>query len=352
MFVADSEYKKSYVITYKELLFTFVVFAVILFVLYPKNLLKDQIVSEKSNYDLSMLYLKNLLKHDPNNESLMLILAEQSLRSGAKEQSIALLDKLVKSKDVKLRNRALLLDYELKKDNFYYLKDKKQKRKAKQDLRKLFSYIFYQKLYNETDIDRWYDESIFLNEYRPMYFFLKKKLSKDMTNVKLLTKAYYLSIRFHDYKNSVKYIKLLMLYDTKNSEKWLLDNYYMLVNSKKYADVETLLAQQSENSTVWKKRAADYYLMRKSFKKSSKMYIELFYKTKDYNKRKEYYFKAVRALQAGNYLQESADLAHRYENFYLHDKEVRKFLLKVYIGTSNLDYASSLSKKILRGETR
>lgn len=82
------------------------------------------------------------------------------------------------------------------------------------------------------------------------------------------------------------------------------------------------------------------------------MYIELFYKTKDYNKRKEYYFKAVRALQAGNYLQESADLAHRYENFYLHDKEVRKFLLKVYIGTSNLDYASSLSKKILRGETR
>ena len=80
----DNEIEKVYVATYKELIFTFIVFSIILIVLYPKDLLKEQILAEKSNYDLSMLYLENLLDHDPNNESLMLILAEQSLRTGKK----------------------------------------------------------------------------------------------------------------------------------------------------------------------------------------------------------------------------------------------------------------------------
>ena len=349
MLDADNEFKKSYVVTYKELLFTFIVFAVILFVLYPKDLLKEQIVSEKSNYDLSMLYLKNLLKHDPKNESLQIILAEQSLRSGAKLESIALLDKLIKSKNEKIRKKAFLLDYELKKDNYYYIKDKKLKRKAKKELKKLFRYIYYQKLYNEKDEDKWYNEALFLDEQGPMYYFVQKKLKSEPNNVELLTKAYYLSLKFNNRKKAVKYIHDLIIYDTKNSEKWLLDNYYMLLNSKQYAEVEKLLYQKSKTSLNWKKRSADYYLMRKSFRRASRMYIELFNETKSYNKRKQYFFKAVRALQAGSYLQASANLAHRYENYYLYDREVRKFLLKIYISTSNLNYASNLSKKILKG---
>jgi predicted Zn-dependent protease len=348
MSIVDNEHKKNYVVTYKELVFAFIVFVVILVVLYPKDLLKQQISSEKSNYDLSMLYLTDLLKHSPNDESLMIILAEQSLRSGNKAQSIKLLDKLTKSRSKKLKNQALVLSYELKKDNYYYIKDKKKQLEAKEELRRLFQRIFYQNLYSKQDIDRWYNEAVFLDESVPMYFFLQEKIAKDPSNVELLEKAYYLSIKFNKPKDSVKYMKLLLRYDTDRKEKWLQDNYYMLVNSKNYAMVEKFLERESKNSIEWKKKAADYYLMRKSFKKASKEYIEIYNKTKDYTERKTYFMKAVRALQAGNYLQESAALAHKYENYYIHDKEARKFLLKVYLGTANLDYASSLSKKILK----
>ena len=348
MSIVDNEHKKNYVATYKELIFTFVVFVVILFVLHPKDLLKQQIASEKSNYDLSMLYLTDLLKHSPNDESLMIILAEQSLRSGNKAQSIKLLNTLMKSENKEMKNKALLLSYELQKDNYYYIKDKKKRLVAKEKLRKLFQKIYYQNLYDKNDIDRWYNESVFLDEEVPMYFFLQEKIAKDPSNIDLLEKAYYLSIRFHRSKDSVKYIKLLMRYDTARKDKWLLDNYYMLINSKNYAMVESFLEKQSKDSLKWKQKSADYYLMRQAFKKASQKYIELYNKTKDYTKRKGYFIKAVRALQAGNYLTESAELAHRYENYYIHDREARKFLLRVYLATGNLDYASDLSKKILK----
>ena len=348
MSIVDNEHKKNYVATYKELIFTFVVFVVILFVLHPKDMLKQQIASEKSNYDLSMLYLTDLLKHNPNDESLMIILAEQSLRSGNKKQSLELLKKLTKSKNKELKNKALLLSYELQKDNYFYIKDKKERLIAKEKLKKLFETIYYQNIYDKKDIDIWYNESVFLDEDVPMYFFLQEKIAKDPSNVELLEKAYYLSIRFHRSRDSVKYMKLLMRYDVDRRDKWLLDNYYMLINSKNYAMVEKFLDKQSKDSLIWKQKSADYYLMRQSFKKASKKYIELYNKTKDYTKRKGYFIKAVRSLQAGNYLQDSATLAHRYENYYIHDREARKFLLKVYLGTGNLDYASNLSKKILK----
>ncbi|NPA59847.1 MAG: hypothetical protein GXO30_05220, partial [Epsilonproteobacteria bacterium] len=279
---------------------------------------------------------------------LKIILAEQSLRSGNKARSIKLLNTLIKSPNKDLKNKALLLTYELQKDNYYYIKDKQKRAIAKQELKKLFELIYYQKIYDNKNIDKWYNESLFLDEDVPMYFFLQEKIVKEPSNIEFIEKAYYLSIRFNRPKDSVKYMKLLMRYDTDRREKWLLDNYYMLINSKNYPMVEKFLEKQAEDSMEWKQRSADYYLMRQSFKKASQMYISLYNKTKDYKERKNYFVKAVRALQAGNYLQDSAELAHKYENYYIHDKEARKFLLKVYLGTANLDYAGTLAKKILK----
>ncbi|MDQ7066894.1 MAG: hypothetical protein Q9M40_02205 [Sulfurimonas sp.] len=110
MSYADDKIKKVYVITYKELIFTFLMFSVILIVLFPKDILKEQILAENSNYDLSMLYLKNLLKHSPEDESLMLILAEQSLRSGKRDLSLRLLELLLQSKNVEYRHKAHILE--------------------------------------------------------------------------------------------------------------------------------------------------------------------------------------------------------------------------------------------------
>lgn len=350
MSFVDSEHKKSYVITYKELVFTFIVFSVILLVLYPKDLLKEQILSEKSNYDLSILYLNNLLKHDPENESLMLILAEQSLRSGKKDLSLRLLGLLLKSENVEHRNKATLLSYELNKEDYYYLQDEKQKAEQKKKLRELFLTIVTKQMYTEDKIDQWYNESIFLGQDRFMYFFLQKKLLLEPTNVELLENAYYLSIKLHRTQDSQKYIEMLSKYDPERKDKWVIDEYYMLINYKKYTQAEKLLLEHENDSPRWKNRLADFYLSQKEYAKASDVYIELSKESSTYSEKRSYFYKAVRALQSGNKLYESARLAKRYEAYYMNDPEVRKFLLKLYLATGSLDKASVLSKKILKRE--
>jgi len=352
MSYVDNKHEKLYVVTYKELLFTFVVFCVILFVLYPKDLLKDQILSEKSNYDLSMLYLENLIEHDPKNEELMLILAEQSLRTGKKDLSLRLLELLLKSENKDYHTKAILLSYDLQKDDYFYFKDEDKKRVEKEKLRVLFNNIINEKLYLESETDRWYDEAIFFEDYQVMYLFISEKLSKEPENIALLKQAYYISTELSHKNDSLKYISLLAQKDEADKERWLEAKYYMLLEYKLYKDANLLLQENTNSSVEWKNRYAEFKLMRKDYKGSASIYIELFNSTKEYSQKKNYFYKSINALQAGEYLNRAARLARKYENYYIRDKEVRKYLLKLYMATGHLDYAASLSNKILRKEMR
>lgn len=351
MSYVDEEIKKSYVVTYQELIFIFIVFSVILIVLYPKDLLKEQILSENSNYDLSMLYLKNLLKHHPEDESLMLILAEQSLRSGKKDLSLRLLGLLLESKNEKYRNKATLLSYELQKDDYYYFKDEAQQQKQKQILRKLFLLIYHHKMYEDKDIEKWYQESMFLNEQRARYDFVQQKLLQDPTNVKLMEEAYYLAVNLSKKRDSYKYISILQKYDTARVEKWAIAEYYMLLHYKQYAKVKKFLIEKSADSIKWKIMLAEYYLMKKMYQESSDIYMQLSNETQDYKDKRGYWFKSLQSLQAGNLLNAAADLAYNTEQYYIEDILARKFLLKLYMATGHLDYASKLSKRILQKES-
>lgn len=349
MSYVDNTHKKSYVITYKELIFTFVVFTMILIILFPKDILKEQILAENSNYDLSMLYLKNLLKHSPEDESLMLILAEQSLRSGKKDLTIRLLDLLHMSKNRENRDKATLLSYELKKEDYFYLKDHDKQQKQMKELRTLFSRIYLHKMYDNNQTKKWHDESLFSGNATSTYFFTKKLLKDDAINVKLLEEAYYLSLKLNKEKDSRKYIQLLSKHDKENAAKWLDDEYYMYVKYKQYNKAEKLLKEQVEvGSLKWEIRLADYYLMRKSFVKASNIYVKLFKNENNYKTKRDYFYKATGALQAGSLFAKASELAHKYENSYIKDRAARDYILKLYISTGNLDYAANLSKKILK----
>lgn len=352
MSLVDSEYAKSYVVTYKELAFVFIVFCVILFALYPKDMLKEQILSEKSNYDLSMLYLKTLLEHDPKNESLMLILAEQSLRTGKKDLSLRLLGLLLESENKEFKNKATLLSYELKKDDYYYFTDELKQAEQREILRKLFRRIYTENMFNEEKIDMWYNEARFLQEEWPMYNLAKKKIEKDPLNIEVLEVAYYLSVKFKKPEESLKFVELLAQYDEVKKDKWLMDEYYLLMNARLFGKAQVLLNANANKSKEWKNKLADFYLQNQEYTQASDTYIELFETTQDYVEKREYFFKAVRTLQAGNNLPKAAALAKKYESYYLRDTEVRKFLLKIYLATGNLDDASALAKKILKRELR
>jgi len=343
----DNEYAKTYVVTYKELIFIFLVFVVVLFVLYPKDLLKEQILSEESNYDLSMLYLKNLIKQEPNNESLMLILAEQSLRSGKKDLTLRLLELLLRSKNQEHREKATLLSYDLKKDDYFFFKEEADQKKQKEVLRQLFLSIMKNKMYTEDDTDKWYSESLFLEEYKYMYIFLVKKLQTQPNDIDLLKQAYYVAVRLKNDKAALEYVSRLANVDGVDKEKWLEDKFYILMSNKYYAKAEEILRSQEDGSPEWKKKYAEFSFMKKSFMEASNKYMNLFKHSNSYSDKKEYFKKALNALEAGNYRRESINLSAKYENYFIADASMRKYLLKFYIRTDALNQAAKFSEKIL-----
>jgi hypothetical protein len=348
----NNKNEKLYVITYKELIFTFIVFSSILFVLYPKDLLKEQILAESSNYDLSMLYLKNLLAQSPEDESLMLILAEQSLRSGKKDLSLRLLKLLFKSKNRQHREKALLLSYDLKKDDYYYVKDPKRQAEIKKELEGIFTRIYIQKLYKEKNIKKWYQEALFFNNRAAEQNFLNKILKEDPLDVTLLEKSYYIELELHNQKLALQRLKQLQKYDTQRRKKWQWDEYYTYVNFKQYKKAEKLLLQHTATSNIFKNQLADFYLMRKEYKKSSMIYEELFNASREYEKKKSYFYKLVGALEAGRYSKEVVKTIQKYENYYINDRAVRKFMIKKYMAAGSLDNAVRVSKIILQKELR
>ena len=343
---------KVYIATNKELAFIFVVFLAILFVLHPKDLIKEQILREKSNYDLSMLYLKNILEQEPDNEEVMLLLAQQSLTSGNKDLSLKLLELLLQSKDKDIRTRVTFLSYDLLKDDYHFLKDEKQKEDLKKRLKALMAQIVKDDVYTEEDLKKWYAEAIFLDYDEAKYVFVKKLLAKDERNITLLKDAYYLSVKLGYKDDTTDYIHSLAQYDLDRQEAWQRDEYYTLIHHKQYDRAEVLLQVYAETSLKWKNTLAEFYMMRKKYKKTSEIYVHLFNMTDDYDLKKHYFIKAVQALQGGNYLNESAKFARSYESYYAKDKEVRNFLLKLYMATGHLDYAYILSQQILTKEIK
>jgi hypothetical protein len=348
----NNEENSLYVITYKELLFTFIVFSSILFVLYPKELLKEQILSEKSNYDLSMLYLENLLAQSPEDESLMLILAEQSLRSGKKDLSLRLLKLLFKSKNRDYRERALLLSYELKKDDYFYIKEEHKRNITKKELEEIFVHIVKQKIYKQEDMQKWYKESLFLGNQQIIHDFLNQFLDKNNKDVALLEKLYYLELELKHKEHALYRLHQLQKYDINRTNKWIWDEYYTYVNSKEYNKAEQLLQANISISRIFKIKLAELYLMQKKYKKASNVYDEIYNSISNKKTKKIYFYKLVEALEAGSYFKESAEKVYQYENNYIDDRKVRKFMLEVYVRTGYLNYAANLAKKILNKEIK
>ena len=350
MYRADNQ--RVYVATYQEILLIFISFAVILFVLYPKELLQEQILKETSNYDLSMLYLKNMLKQDPSNESLMIFLAEQSLSSGKRDLAYRLSRLLLGSQDTEIKKKAYLVSYNIAKADYYYVKSQEQRKKILKDLDDAFSVIVKNEYYNQDDLYRWYEEAEFLHKDQEKYELLKKVLMQNPNDVALLTTAYYLANKLEKPKDVLKFLFQLQEKDRKNRQKWLFTEYHFFMKREEYVQAEAFLKKNSDDSDAWKELLANFYTWTKKYKKASNVYIQLYKTSEDEDTQILYFTKAIQILQSGNYLDEAANLGHKYEKHFFTNIKVRNFLLKLYIATNHLDKARALSNRILKSEVK
>ncbi len=346
MYHANNE-EELFVISYKELLFIFFVFSFILFALYPKDLLKQQILSQDTDYELSMTYLQNLILKDPKNPSLKMILVKMAIQKGDLDFALGLLEKLRLVKKKKVSDEATLLTYDVLKRKYFQTDKGEEKKELLAKMRLLFLRIFSLHLYDK-DYEKWYEEATFVQLPYARYFFIKQLIKTHPTDLKYLQDGFYLAQQLHRSEDANRYVDALLRYDKQQHQYWVMAKYYLLMNQKRYSDVAALLQSESKRNIKFFKLLADFYLMRRQYTRASKAYLDIMGKVVDKEQRQTYFKKAVNALRAGNYLEAAALLVKKHENEFINDKTMREFMLDVYMASGRLDLAHSLAKKILK----
>ena len=345
----DADKSSSLVITNKELLFLVGVFIFILIQLYPKNILQKIIEDDHSDYALTMVYLKDLLKHNPNDPMLNLVYLKKKMEVRDVNTSLPLAKKLMQSKQEFIRDEATLLAFNAEMIKYFQLKDPSKKKELYKEIKKLFTIIYAKKLYNK-DPKQWYSNATFVQNERARYYFLQQLLQKEPTNVALLRDAYFLALKLDHKKDATRYMDALLIYDTKNPIQWTYEKYNALMAYKKYHEAQLVLEKNAHKAIKIKELLASFYLMRSLYASASQTYLELSKEVSDEKASKNYVKKAIEALQAGNMLNRAAKLAQEYEMKYLYDKKMRQFLLKIYLAAGKLNLADKYAKKILRSE--
>ncbi len=347
----ERKLERKQVVTYKEIILIFIIFTLILIVLYPKDLLKKHILTENSNYDLSMLYLKNMLKNDPTNETLMLSLATQSLRSGRKDLAERLLALLHKSKDPQILYKAYRESYILEKENYFYFlakKEIKQKKKYFNILTGLFNTINKKHYYADTEYKYMFKESMFLRQPERAFHFTLLRKENMSIKIAQMEQVYYLALKENSIAYSMRAVNFEMSHDKKHQKKWRNAKYYLLAKYYSRNEAVAYMKQKAKNTRFWRGKLAEYYFAHKEFKNSADIYMEEFRSSSNYKKRKFYFKKAINTLAAQRDKNAILRLAKQYEHYFFHDESMCIYLLKTYIANGKPAYAAALSKKILQ----
>ncbi|MBL0707610.1 MAG: hypothetical protein JJW00_01005 [Sulfurimonas sp.] len=341
---------KKYVTSYKEISIIFIFFSIILFVIFPKELILRNILAENSNYDLSMLYLKNMLKNDPKNENLMLMLATQSIKSGKKDLAYKLLELLKNSKDRAIRSQAYTKSYTLAKENYFYFQskgDELKKDKYFSILKELFKTIKSEDFYSSADNQSIFKESLFVHDSKNAYKYALKEISKEI-RVKNLESVYYLSLELKNFGEALQILEKLTVLDAVNKSKWREASYFVVSSNYSQKGAELFLREKAEKSRYWQSKFAEHKVKIKEYKQASSIYMGLFNSEKNYKKKKKFFYKTIENLNASNDKKYAVNFAKSHESYYFQDKEVRYFILKLYLGNGSLNSAADLSQKILK----
>jgi len=342
--------KKPYVATYKEIIIGFTSFSLVLILLYPKDMLQEQILSESTNYDLSILYLQNMLKRDPHNETLLLALAQQSIKANKKDFDYKVLELLKNSKKQDIKSQAYILSYEIAKQNYIYLKTQKQYKKlpqAHKEIHQIFNTIITNHFYAQKNMSKLYQEAVFLQDTKNQYILLKQILKNEPKNKQHLQSAYYLAYKLHKYDEALAYLDTLNRLDTENKHKWHDEKYYIIIKAYSLDEAEFHLKKEAKRSQYWQKRLISFYLDHKQYKKATKIYIQILQKSSSFQQKKSLWMQAIQTLRDVNNNQDALKLAHTYENYFFRDQKTRVYLLKLYLALNDLQSANKLSKKIL-----
>ncbi len=335
--------KDDEVITYFEILLIFLIFTFILFLLYPKDRLKEQVLNEKSNFDLTAIYLKNMLRLEPQNLKLIFALAKSTYEQKNYYLSQKLLEVVEESSNDNLKIEAIKLNLQIQHTLLKKSKDRKKREKIKEKI-----FLLLNKIANENIKD--IKNRVFLyhvaiaNDDKISALELIGKILTDNSiknQIYWLKNCHYLAYELNDHKKDFQCLKELIIKDKKNSTKWIKALKILIKQDPSYKKKIKSLIQ---NQNITKIQKSKILLILNEYKESAQILIDLYKSTKN----KDLFIKAIDTLLKGNLPNEASLFAKKYEKDFLDDEKIVKKILKVYLLASKPQYAKELSFKLLQ----
>jgi thioredoxin-like negative regulator of GroEL len=341
--------KRLRVVRPSELVGIFVVFSVVLYLLYPKGGLKEKVLAETRNYDLTMIYLQNMLRIDPSNIELTMALAKSAVRSGKLDLALKLLELLERQNDPKIRVKVLALHYRVLQQQIAYVKKEPvKKKKLETEAAKILKRISQGDLQALGDRKYWYWRFLERGYPEAALKLANLGIRKGKASIYWAEQCFYLAERLHRDENAQFCLDRLLKEDQKRHEFWLKEAYYFAKDRGKVAEALRILDQLAALSPKWQEEKARYALERGAYREAASLYRHLAEATPDRARKRRLYQKALGALLQGHELREAVRWAKEIEERYLDDPQMTNYLLKLYLQAGDLEAGAQLSEKLMQ----
>ena len=346
MFSSDV-HKRTEVVSYLEAVMIFVIFAFILYALYPKDMLQKQVLAENSNYDLTAIYLENMLRFDPQNQELTLALLKASAKSGKYDLAMKMIELLKKDATAPLLKDLAGYRFEALKVKYFSTNEKKYHQEIRAEIKVLLQEVIDMGYYDDETLEYWYKGSREFSINSQALFFLYRLLEREEKAL-WLEECFYLSSDIKDERMQTECLMRLRKIDTSRYDEWTQQAYYLAVEGGEIDRAISLLKDMAKRSTRWRIELAKFYVEIQRFKEGSDEYMILYRGARSAKERKHYLMLALQSLQYGSLMDEAAALARKYEGLYYKDKQMSRVFIKLYLSAGKLDDAKRVSIERLK----
>lgn len=340
--------KEIKVISSAEILGLIIVFLAVLYLLYPKSMLEKQVLSESSNYDLTAIYVENMLRIDPSNRALMYTFAKTALKRGKIDLALSLSDVLLKDATKEEKTKVYQLKYKIYKQESLYA-TQKRKQEIVTILDGLKDKIKSFNIKSKEESKYWFHEMLWCNAYDKALSIANKVLQKEPKNIYWLSQKYELLARLHKTKRMKATLDILLSEDKVHSKYWFRQAYQLAKkenNTSKMNEYKALLEGTTVEKNLEKmvREALDEGL----YLQAADLYMQGYEGSKTKKKKVQYLKDALDVLVEGSIPNERVNIIRRVENDFLDDPKMVKYFLEIYLASDKLEYAVALSKKLLK----
>ncbi len=335
--------ERGLVVTNLEIFLLFFSFLGILFLLYPKESLQKQVLAEKSNFDLTAIYLQNLMKLNPKDRELILVMAKTLYQQKKYDLAINLLKILNENPDKKIAEDAILLHLQINNTRLEEEKNELVLQKIKDENSKLLKSIVYSKHKDENTSKTLYYAALSSGDKESALKFNKSILDfvEKQERIKWFKNYHYLANDLNEIQEDIYALKVLIKEDKNESKMWLNTLSPLL---DKDIDLENLAKELDLNKAT----LASLYISKNKNSKAVVIYKQLYKDEKNLKNKREIFIKIINMYKANNNTKSAAKFAKVYEDLYLKDSKMTNMLLKLYLEAERADFAKNLSIKIIK----